>query len=228
MLISEIYDSLQGEGRLTGKPSVFVRTSGCNLRCEFCDTPFTSWEPDGQRMAVSEIVAAVEGLASPHVVITGGEPMLHPEMVQLTERLHAMHRHITIETAGTIDRKLQCDLMSISPKLSNSMPSANRAGEWQARHERNRLRPDVIRRLIRCHDYQLKFVVVQPSDLAEILRLIDLIGRVAREKVLLMPEGIQQQVLESRRQWLIPLCEEHGFSFCARKHIEWFGHARGT
>jgi 7-carboxy-7-deazaguanine synthase len=228
MLISEIYESRQGEGRLSGEPSVFVRTSGCNLRCTFCDTPFTSWEPDGQQMTLSEIVSAVERLAPRHIVITGGEPMLHAEMGQLTERIHAMHRHITIETAGTIDRNVQCDLMSISPKMANSTPSANRAGEWQARHERNRLQPDVIRRLIRRHDYQLKFVIVHPSDLGEILRLIELIGSVEREKVLLMPEGIEQQVLESRGKWLTPLCEEHGFSFCPRKHIEWFGHARGT
>ena len=80
MLISEIFYSLQGEGELTGVPSVFVRTSGCNLRCHWCDTPFTSWEPVGEQRSVAEVAAAVASLGRQHVVITGGEPLLLPEV----------------------------------------------------------------------------------------------------------------------------------------------------
>ena len=58
MLISEIFYSLQGEGELTGVPSVFVRTSGCNLRCNWCDTPYASWSPEGEQMTIGDIVAA--------------------------------------------------------------------------------------------------------------------------------------------------------------------------
>jgi len=132
MRISEIYRSDQGEGALTGTPSIFVRTSGCNLRCEFCDTPFASWEPEGPVLSVDEIMQQVLSIASndaslKHVVVTGGEPLLPLEMVSLCLRLKQHPFHITIETAGTIDREITCDLMSISPKMSNSTPSVDRA-----------------------------------------------------------------------------------------------------
>src|SRR5437870_11428898 len=103
MRIAEVFHSIQGEGRLTGVPSVFVRTSGCNLRCWFCDTPYTSWRPEGEQLAVDEIVRRVEAWEARHVVITGGEPLLHADHLgPLCAELHARGRHITIETAGTL------------------------------------------------------------------------------------------------------------------------------
>ncbi len=87
MKIAEIYKSVQGEGLLTGTPSVFVRVSGCNLRCWFCDTPFTSWAPEGSDIAVDEIVAQVEEWDCRHVVLTGGEPMLFAELLPLADQL---------------------------------------------------------------------------------------------------------------------------------------------
>ena len=113
---------MQGEGLLTGTPSVFVRASGCNLRCWFCDTPYASWTPEGEDLSVDEILAQVERHDCRHVVITGGEPMLFAELIPLTAALRAAGRHITIETAGTLYLPVQCDLMSISPKLANSTP----------------------------------------------------------------------------------------------------------
>ena len=83
MLISEIFHSLQGEGELAGVPSVFVRTAGCNLRCTWCDTPYSSWSPEGTQMGVAEIVAEVSRHPARHVVLTGGEPMLAPELPAL-------------------------------------------------------------------------------------------------------------------------------------------------
>ncbi len=81
MKVAEIYRSCQGEGRLSGTPSVFVRTSGCNLRCWFCDTPFASWTPEGADLSVDEVVSQVAEWDCPHVVITGGEPMLWSELM---------------------------------------------------------------------------------------------------------------------------------------------------
>src|SRR5215469_9962101 len=77
--IAEIFYSLQGEGSLVGVPSVFVRTSGCNLRCVWCDTPYTSWHPEGEERTLPSIVAEVEQYPARHVVVTGGEPMIAPE-----------------------------------------------------------------------------------------------------------------------------------------------------
>src|SRR5437879_196661 len=99
MKIAEIFYSIQGEGILTGVPSVFVRTSGCNLRCQWCDTPYTSWNPEGRDMTQDEILAEVRAHHPSHVVVTGGEPMIAPGIVELTRELGM---HVTIETAGTV------------------------------------------------------------------------------------------------------------------------------
>ncbi|MFN7290258.1 MAG: 7-carboxy-7-deazaguanine synthase QueE, partial [Pirellula sp.] len=118
--VSEIFHSVQGEGKLTGTPSVFVRTSGCNLRCWFCDTRYASWEPEGDQWSVQQIIDQVSKYPSKHVVLTGGEPMIFSEICQLTAELRALGKHITIETAGTDDLDAECDLCSIIPKLSKS------------------------------------------------------------------------------------------------------------
>lgn len=228
MRIAEIYASRQGEGLLTGTPSVFVRASGCNLRCGFCDTPFTSWSPEGEDLSVDEIVEQTLAHDVDHVVITGGEPMLFAEMVPLTHTLHDAGIHITIETAGTLSLPVHGDLMSISPKLSNSTPEEARAGVWRARHERDRHRPEVIRDLISRYEYQLKFVVAEPTDVVEITAYLTEFPEIRRDRVLLMPEGIEQAHLADIGEWLAPMCGELGFKFCARKHIEWYGNKRGV
>lgn len=228
MRIAEIYRSVQGEGLLTGVPSVFVRTSGCNLRCWFCDTPYTSWQPEGGDVSIDEIIAQVEEWDSQHVVITGGEPMLYAELIPLCERLHAIRRHITIETAGTLDLPVICDLMSISPKFASSAPSVERHPHWSRRHERERYRPEVIRRFVRDYTHQLKFVVDTLADLEELTAYLAIFPDVARDRVLLMPQGIEQSELEARALWLRPYCETNGYVFCPRKHIEWYGPVRGT
>src|SRR5262245_3313164 len=106
--IAEIFYSLQGEGSMVGVPSVFVRTSGCNLRCSWCDTPYTSWQPEGEELTVDQIVARVAEYCCHHVVVTGGEPMIAPEIAVLTGRLRNAGSHITIETAGTVFKSVAC------------------------------------------------------------------------------------------------------------------------
>src|SRR5579875_4076192 len=96
MKISEIFYSIQGEGMLLGVPSVFVRTSGCNLRCTWCDTPYTSWNPEGEQFTVKQVVEKVAQFPASHVVVTGGEPMIAPEIGALTSALHDRQMHITI------------------------------------------------------------------------------------------------------------------------------------
>lgn len=228
MRIAEIYASRQGEGALTGTPSVFVRASGCNLRCQFCDTPFTSWAPEGEDLAVDEILSQALALDPDHIVITGGEPMLFSELVPLTEQLKGANKHITIETAGTLLLPVACDLMSISPKMSNSTPNAARAGKWRERHERDRLRPEVVAELVSRYPYQLKFVVGEPEDLPEILEYLDSLPMVAPERVWLMPEGVTTERLAAIEAWLAPQCKELGFQFCPRMHIAWYGNKRGV
>ncbi len=183
MKIAEIFYSIQGEGALVGVPSVFVRTSGCNLRCTWCDTPYTSWQPEGRELSINQILEDVQQFSgAQHVVVTGGEPMISPEIVALTEQLRQAGQHITIETAGTVYAPVTCDLMSISPKLSNSTPHARDGGRWAAQHDRLRYQPEILRRLMENYPYQLKFVVQREDDLREIRQMVEASFRRGRQR----------------------------------------------
>jgi 7-carboxy-7-deazaguanine synthase len=221
--IAELFYSLQGEGSLVGVPSVFIRSSGCNLRCAWCDTPYTSWQPEGTELDLDRIVDEVKAHPARHVVITGGEPMIQPEMVPLTERLRALGMHITIETAGTVFQPVACDLMSISPKLSNSTP----AGNFAEPHDRLRIQPTILAELMARYEYQLKFVVENPADLQEIRALMEMLAA-PRERVILMPEGTEPARLAERGLWLAEICKEEGFRFSPRLHIDLWGSRRGV
>jgi 7-carboxy-7-deazaguanine synthase len=229
MRIAEIFYSIQGEGLLAGVPSVFVRTSGCNLRCHWCDTPYASWKPEGPEMSVEQILQKVAEWNCPHVVLTGGEPMIAPDLPVLAAALKKAGKHITIETAATVPPAgIACDLASLSPKLSNSTPPAERDPAWTKKHEETRLRPEVIAEWVKNYDFQLKFVVSSEKDLAEIKDLLSRFPLVPFHRVLLMPEGIDARTLASRSPWLVEICKREGFRFCPRLQIELFGHARGT
>ena len=228
MRVAELYRSIQGEGLLTGTPSVFVRTSGCNLRCWFCDTPFASWTPEGDELAVDEVVTRVESLGTERVVLTGGEPMLWAELVPLAAQLRQRGKHITIETAGTLDLNVECDLMSISPKRANSTPAAATHPEWSARHERARHAPDVIRRLLADYAVQLKFVIDTPADVDDMQQYLTEFPTISPDQVWLMPQGVDRAALDARAAWLEPLARQLGYHYCPRRQIEWFGLQRGT
>lgn len=225
MQISEVFHSLQGEGRHAGAPSVFVRTSGCNLRCWFCDTPYTSWRPEGEERSVESLVEQVRSFDCEHVVITGGEPLLVREVVPLAEKLKALGHYITIETAGTVYLPVQADLMSISPKLANSTP---RGTEWEVRHDERRHRPGVIRRLIAEYNYQLKFVIDSPSDVADVERYLADFPELPAERVYLMPQAIEREPLREKSVWIEAEAARRGWRLSPRLHIEMFGNMRGT
>ena len=231
MLISEIFYSVQGEGSLIGTPSVFVRTSGCNLRCGWCDTPYASWKPEGNEMSVAAILEAVNQHPTRFVVVTGGEPMIAKEMALLLSRLREAGKHITIETAGTIAPDgVACDLASISPKLAHSTPDDALAGKaWVEKHERLRLQPEVLRAWCSAYAFQLKFVVASEADVEEVRAVVDSIGvPVPPENILLMPEGIKPEVLRLRQAWLVEVCKQTGWRYSPRLHIDLFGNQRGT
>ncbi len=227
MKISEIFHSIQGEGSLVGVPSVFVRTSGCNLRCVWCDTPYTSWQPEGEEMSLGQIVQAVAKYRCKHVVLTGGEPMIAPQVAELTQLFHEHGWYVTIETAGTVYKHLHCDLMSISPKLSNSTPQERDGGRWAVMHERLRYQADVLKQLIGDHPYQLKFVLSSPDDLTEVQAIQAAIGA-PPERVMLMPEGIKREVVAERGLWLAELCKQLGYRYSPRLHIDIWGDKRGV
>ena len=229
MRISEIFYSIQGEGELSGMPSVFVRTSGCNLRCVWCDTPYASWNPEGEDMGIDMIVEEVEKHPCHHVVLTGGEPMIAKEMRDLAKRLKGRGKHITIETAGTVlPEGISCDLASISPKLANSTPPESKAHAWTAKHDALRLQPAVIQNWLEKYHTQLKFVVQGESDLVEIDDLLKKLPHFKPEQVLLMPEGIDAKILKEKGLVVANICKSRGFRYCPRLHVELYGNKRGT
>jgi 7-carboxy-7-deazaguanine synthase len=234
MRIAEIFRSIQGEGRLTGTESVFVRTSGCNLRCRYCDTPYASWTPEGEDLSVAEILGRIDDLrlSKPsevrHVVLTGGEPMLLAELIPLSTSLRVTGWHITIETSGTLYLPVACDLMSISPKLSNSTPPPEWDPQWTWRHTLSRHAPEVIRRLTAEYDCQLKFVIDRREDCREVEAYLAEFPEIEQGRVMLMPQGADAETLAAKAAWLEPYCTKRGFHFCPRRQIEWFGAQRGT
>ncbi len=225
MFVAETFVSLQGEGILVGVPSFFVRTSGCNLRCGWCDTPYTSWEPEGRRRSVDSLVAEARASGCRHVVVTGGEPLLQREIGVLTRALQGAGLHVTVETAGTLAPEFSCDLLSVSPKTGNSDPE----GPWRGRHRRLRRDAGPLRELLgRFDDHQLKFVVHGPEDLPEILELLGRLPPVRPERVLLMAEGRTAAQVASRAPVVAALCREHGFRYTPRLHLDLFGPGRGV
>ena len=230
MLISEIFHSLQGEGELAGVPSVFVRTSGCNLRCNWCDTPYASWAPEGVQLRVDEIMAEVRRYPARHVVLTGGEPMIAPGIRELAAALRKSGYHITIETAATIaPAGIACDLASLSPKLKNSAPDDRLDDAWRKKHEALRWQPETVMAWLDQGGYQLKFVVSQVADVNEIESMLAQLGRqIPRAKVLLMPEGTTVEALRAKAGWLGELCKVRGYRYAPRLQIELYGNRRGT
>ncbi len=225
MLIAEIFESIQGEGQFAGTPSAFVRTTGCNLRCWFCDTRYTSWEPEGGQRTWHSVFEQLRESPCAHVVVTGGEPMLQPDVAPLTHALARAGKFVTIETAGTVYRPVHADLMSISPKLVNSTPQS---GVWSERHERLRDRPDVVARMIGEFNYQLKFVIDHPEDIADVDAYRNRLANVPADRVWLMPQATTADELREKANWLKTAARQHGFQFTSRLQIELFGNARGT
>jgi 7-carboxy-7-deazaguanine synthase len=230
MLISEIFHSLQGEGSLSGVSSLFIRTSGCNLRCNWCDTPYASWKPEGTMMSVETICEQVISCPAQHVVLTGGEPMVAPEVHQLAEAIHSAGKHLTIETAATIPPEgIHCSLASLSPKSSNSTPDDRLPPNWKKKHDELRWQPDVVQAWIDAYPTQLKFVICSPSDLEEVESMLGQLQRpVLPDKIFLMPEGISNEALHEKAMWLAEVCQKRGYRYGHRLHIELYGNTRGT
>lgn len=226
MLINEIFYSLQGEGLLAGVPGIFIRLAGCPLRCKWCDTKY-AWEAtSGTEYTVAEIIQRIQKFESRFVIITGGEPMFDADIVQLTKSLKDCDKHITIETCGiAYIPDVQCDLMSISPKLSNSVPDDPKLAKI---HEDSRLDMAIIGELIDNYNYQLKFVVDSEIDLAEINKTLEELRNINTDKVMLMPQAATRQELLSKSPMVAGLCKRSGYTFCQRLQVLLWDNRKGV
>jgi 7-carboxy-7-deazaguanine synthase len=232
MRVIEVFYSLQGEGMLVGVPSVFVRLAGCPFRCRWCDTAYAWDYTAGEDLDPDQIVEQVSRWPCRFVVLTGGEPMMgrdlsiRPGLADLTQRLKALGKHITIETSGALFvPDLVCDLMSISPKLANSLPSR---ADVTGVHQADRLNLETLRRLIHAYPYQLKFVAESSKDIAEVQRVLGGLGELAPERVMLMPQATTTAELLSRSPAIADACKQTGLRFGQRLHILLWDRQRGT
>ncbi|MCK4999984.1 MAG: 7-carboxy-7-deazaguanine synthase QueE [Anaerohalosphaera sp.] len=225
MIINEIFYSLQGEGALAGVPSVFIRLAGCPLRCKWCDTKY-AWPPDsGREHTVGQILSEIEQYPTDHVVVTGGEPITNCELPVLLNGLSDANKHITIETSGiAFVTSLPCDLMSISPKLSNSTPGDPALAD---EHEESRYNKTALQQLINTYDYQLKFVVDAPTDLDEIAQSIGELENINPYKIYLMPQATTIQEYLSKSQMVAAICKQTGFAMSQRLQVMLWNSQKG-
>ena len=226
MKFSELFYTIQGEGKFVGVPSVFFRTSYCNLRCVWCDTPYTSWTPEDKDVTVAAAVKAITQYGGRHVVITGGEPFIQTkELTRLCQELNRRGHHITVETAATVFAPIAADLISMSPKLRNSNPAPD--NRFFKRHDRGRICPDVIRKFLNHYECQVKFVVDSPEDIEEI-RTLKVEIPIPAETIVLMPQGITPEELQPKQEWLVEICKAERYRYSPRMHVDIWGSKRGV
>ena len=243
MKISELFYSIQGEGKRAGSPSFFIRTNYCNLRCKFsngnlCDTSYTSWFPDDKKnlgdVEINYILNEYKKINCKDIVITGGEPTIYlDELNEICKEIKEINSDsvITIETNGTFIGNFvnQIDLISVSPKLRSSIPFGT---EYEKLHEKNRINLDVLKeynflKVKDAIDIQWKFVFTSQDDVREILELQSVVG-FKREDIYLMPEGITEKDLSKNRIATIEACKEFRFNYTDRLHILAWGSKRGV
>jgi 7-carboxy-7-deazaguanine synthase len=243
MNITEIFYSLQGEGRLTGVPSVFIRVAGCPLRCAWCDTKYAWDNSAGEDLSIEEILSRVDALLSTpsfafsstqnlelktqnsFIVVTGGEPMVNQHVPLLLIKLAEAGHHITVETSGiAFIPDLPVDLMSISPKFISSQQPV--ASNQQQRSKAGGMAKSEawpwfshVQKLCKHYDYQLKFVIDTEDDIAEVTAVIDSLKKIDPQKVLLMPQAKTREELIAKSPMVAELCTRYGYTFCSRLHI---------
>ncbi len=231
--ISEIFVSIQGEGKYLGRPSIFVRTSGCNLRCQWgqtkCDTPYTSWDPESNSKTIKRIFDEVSILSLNYsgvkeLIITGGEPMIQKNLHFLIDELKTLNYYITLETNGTLAKHLNLDFVSISPKLKSSTPTGS---NFEKLHEEKRYNKEALLFWIDAYNHQLKFVINLPDDEHEILDLLTDLNYNNAENIYLMPQGIDSEQLRENSRLCVDICLRQGWNYSPRSHIDIFENMRG-
>ena len=236
MKVVETFISLQGEGKYVGTPSYFIRTNGCNLRCEWknkdnsitkCDTPYTSWNPEkGYELNIMEVLKELKENNIKHVIITGGEPTIQHDVSSIAGMLTDSGYYVTIETNGTIYHKgLKNCFMSISPKTKCSNPKDKQSTAYQM-HTTNNHYLTTIRAYMNTNDYQIKFVYNGLEDLVDIKEVQGILC-IPNNNIYLMPQGITVNQLREKGAELAQICIKNGYNYSQRLQIELYGNKRG-
>lgn len=266
--ICDLFCSLQGEGVRTGVPSIFIRVSGCNLRCVFkgsiCDTPYSSFSPEKSKYTVEDVKKIIADNPQVNdIVITGGEPLMYKkDLEQMLTDIWEDRFVVTIETNGTLPilnpltNKYKVALYSVSPKLSTSMAKAGDrvmtphgekifGTEEVERLEKTRINIKNLTDIVmQSNDYQFKFVYSGPECIDEIENIYKKMAACAEKlddrwallqyknnrpelHTMLMPEGITEEQLKTKRLEMADVCIKKGWRFTDRLHIIIWGDVRG-
>ncbi len=250
--------TIQGEGKLAGVPSLFIRLSSCNLRCIWqmedgsfcrCDTTYASFHPDKTtEFSPDEIIQWLKHNIGRirHIVITGGEPLLQKKaLATLCRKIkEELQVHVTLETNGTLfDAEVAnwVDLFSISPKLRNSEPNPKKLAAYDLKeagpfkfHAQRRLNLEVLQSYINiCNEsakeVQLKFVVGKKEDYTEIkAEYLDKLSHYNSNDILLMPLGATQEEIAKSAPMVLEMSIANGWRYSPRVHIDLFGSKQGV
>lgn len=227
LLISEIFYSVQGEGTMIGRPSVFLRLGSCNLHCVWCDTAYTwdwkryNYEKELEFMSKDDVRDRILHYKCQRLVVTGGEPLLQQNaLVRLLNDLKERNFYIEIETNGTLQPiaplVATIDQWNVSPKLENSENS-----------QENREQGSCYRLFRSLSSSFFKYVIQSPEDVKEVDELVTRYA-LNKKQVILMPEGVTRDVISQREVWLKEICAERGYNFSGRLHIKLWDNMRGT
>ena len=216
--VAETFYSIQGEGATAGQPAIFVRLQGCSVGCGWCDTKY-SWDPDaGREVSLPALLDEVAAFPCRRVVVTGGEPLESALLAPLTDALAGRGYAVEVETSGTLPPPA-----GVPPSIQWNV-SVKLTGSGVA--EERRINPGAIRAFL-ARDAWWKFVVSEPGEIGEVLRLTERFA-LPHDRVLLQSEGLRPEDLAARSPWLVEACKAHGFRFSPRLHVLIWGARRGV
>ena len=244
--VLEVYRCVQSEGSRFGRPTIAVRTTGCTHRCYFgeggwCDSWYTSIHPEKGTFTFNDIIKIYD--ENPHVkemMLTGGSPTMHPALVnEITYFAKERGILVTIETEGShfLETDYPLDLISLSPKFSNSVPVIGAitpdgavADERMIKiHNRLRLNKDAIRKTIDYHkDYHYKPVWDGTDENLKEIEDFRVDLNIPKHKTFIMPAGDTRQELIKMYPLVFELCAEHGYNMTGRDHIIAYDTERGV
>lgn len=235
--IIELYRCVQSEGSRFGRPTIAIRTTGCTHRCYFgeggwCDSWYSSIHPEKGTFAFNDIINIYD--ANPHIkemMLTGGSPTMHPALVnELTHFAHERNIFITIETEGShfIETDYPINLISLSPKFSNSIPVVGVATPNQTivdqkmidQHNKYRMKLATMSQMIHFHsDYHFKPVWDGTDKNLQEIEMVRTILDIPKDKTYIMPAGDNREELIKMYPIVFDMCAEHGYNMTGRDHI---------
>lgn len=217
MNVAEVFKSIQCEGILTGRVSVFIRLAGCNLNCYWCDEKQSNNIEQSNEISILELLQTVSKYNCNDIVITGGEPLIAKDIVELTKILKENNYTIIVETNGTVIKDIKADLVSLSPKLGNSEPTPFIAKYLY--HRNNRINIEALQYYNENYNCQLKFVVENDSDFEEIESILEKSEISDMRSVLIMPLASTRDQLLKAQSKIVSQCIKYGYRFTTRLQL---------